>query len=176
MGGMIALELARLHPDLVDRLMLVATAAKNSARNNLLFHDWADWYETGSNRAAWFRTVLYWIFTERFFEEKALLEGSLEYLLGYPWPQSPQGLRKQVEAIARFDATSWLEQIVAPTCVQAGEHDLLMPLESSTSLVQQLPNAVLEVVKGAAHSVQTEQPEAFVRTVVNFLMPKLSCS
>lgn len=168
MGGMIALELSRHHPDLVERLMLVATAASNSPRNNLLFQDWADWYETGSNRAAWFRTVLYWILTEQFFEDQALLDASLDYLLQYPWPQSPQGFRKQIGVIAGFDATPWLKQVMAPTCVLAGESDLLMPQGHSEFLAQQLPNALLKVIKGAAHSVHTEQPEAFVKMVLEF--------
>ena len=168
MGGMIAMELSRQYPDLVDRLVLVATAAKNTVRNNLLFQDWADWYESGHDRAAWFRTVLYWILTKRFFENQPLLDASLDYLLKYPWPQSPQAFRQQVQAIADFDATSWLGLISAPTLVLAGEQDLLMPPGDAEYLVQQLPNAVLQVLPGAAHSVQTEQPEAFVQAVVNF--------
>ncbi|SJZ79726.1 Pimeloyl-ACP methyl ester carboxylesterase [Trichlorobacter thiogenes] len=169
MGGMIAMELSRQYPDLVDRLVLVATAAKNRVRNNLLFQDWADWYEAGTNRAAWFRTVLYWIFTKRFFENQPLLDASLNYLLKYPWPQSPQAFRQQVQAIAGFDATPWLGQVMVPTCVLAGEQDLLMPPGDSEYLAQQLPNAVLEVVKGAAHSIHTEQPEAFMQCLLEFL-------
>lgn len=169
MGAMVALQTAHCYPELVDRLVMVATAAKNTVRNNLLFQDWADWYEAGSNRAAWFRTVLYWILTEHFFENQALLDASLDYLLQYPWPQSPQGFRKQIEAIAGFDATQWLGEVMIPTCVLAGESDLLMPPECSAVLARQLPDARLQIVKGAAHSVQTEQPEAFVKTVLEFL-------
>ena len=169
MGGMIAMELSRQYPDLVGHLVLVATAARNTVRNNLLFRDWADRYEVESERAAWFRTVLYWILTEHFFENQPLLEAAQEYLLSYPWPQSPQGFRRQIEAIAGFDATQWLGEVMVPTCVLAGESDLLMPLECSAVLARQLPNARLQIVKGAAHSVQTEQPEAFVKTVLEFL-------
>ena len=168
MGGMVALECARCHPDLVERLLLAATAAHNTDRNNLLFLDWADRYEAGHDRAAWFRGILYWIFTERFFENKPLLDASLSYLLNYPWPQLPQAFRQQVQAIADFDATPWLGQVAVPTCVLAGGQDLLMPLEHSTYLAQQLPNAVLKVVTDAAHSVHSEQPEAFVQFVVDF--------
>lgn len=168
MGGMIAMELSRQYPDLVDRLVLVATTAKNSVRNNLLFQDWADWYESGSNRAAWFRTVLYWILTESFFKNQPLLDASLDYLLSYPWPQSAAAFRQQVQAIAGFDASDWLGQVMVPTCVLAGEQDLLMLPGDSEYLAQQLPHAVLEVVKGAAHSVHSEQPEAFVQAIVDF--------
>lgn len=171
MGGMVALECTRRHPELVERLLLAATTAKNPVRNNLLFQDWADLYDANLDRAAWFRSLLYWIFTERFFENQPLLDLSLDYLLNYPWPQSPQAFRQQVQAIARFDANPWLGQIAVPACVLAAEQDLLMPLEQATSLAQQLPNATLKVIKDAAHSLQTEQPELFVRAVVDFLNP-----
>lgn len=168
MGGMIAMELSRQYPDLVERLVLIATSCRNSVRNNLLFQDWADWYESGHDRAAWFRNLLYWIFTERFFQNSAMVDVVLTYLLSYPWPQSPQAFRQQIQAIADFDATPWLGRIAAPTLVMAGEQDLLMPPGDSESLAQQLLKAVLKVVQGAAHSVQTEQPEAFVHHVMDF--------
>ena len=168
MGGMIAMELSRQHPDLVARLVLVATSCRNSVRNNLLFQDWAAWYESGHDRAAWFRNLLYWIFTERFFQNSAMVDVVLTYLLSYPWRQSPQAFKQQVQAIADFDATPWLGLILAPTLVLAGEQDLLMPRGDSEFLTQQLPNAVLKILPGAAHSVQTEQPEAFVQAVIDF--------
>lgn len=171
MGGMIAMELSRQYPGLVARLVLVATSCRNPVRNNLLFQDWAAWCESGHDRAAWFRSILYWIFTERFFQNSAMVGMVLTYLLSYPWPQSPQAFRQQVQAIADFDATPWLGLITAPTLVLAGEQDLLLPLENSEYLAQQLPNAVLKVLPGTAHSVQTEQPEAFVRAVIDFLKP-----
>ncbi|ACD96098.1 alpha/beta fold hydrolase [Trichlorobacter lovleyi] len=171
MGGMVALECARRHPELVERLLLAATAARNPVRNNLLFQDWADLYDAGCDRAVWFRSLLYWIFTERFFEDQRLLQLTLEYLLNYPWPQSAAAFRQQIRAIAAFDARGWLGQLNVPTCVLAGELDRLMPLEQSNDLVRQLPDAVLTVLQGAPHSLQTEQPELFVRAVVDFLKP-----
>lgn len=63
--------------------------------------------------------------------------------------------------------------MIVPTCVLAGEFDLLMPLQQSADLAQQVPDALLKIVKGAAHSVHTEQPEVFVQLVVAFLNPAL---
>ena len=171
MGGMVALECARRHPELVERLLLAATAARNPVRNNLLFLDWADLYDAGYDRAAWFRGILYWIFTERFFQNSAMVDMVLMYLLSYPWPQSAAAFRQQVQALAYFDATLWLGRITTPVLVLAGEQDLLLPLENSEYLAQQLPNAVLTVLQDAPHSLQTDQPEQFVRAVVDFLKP-----
>jgi len=171
MGGMVALDCARRHPELVERLLLAATTAKNPVRNNLLFLDWADLYDAGYDRAAWFRGILYWIFTERFFQNSAMVDMVLMYLLSYPWPQSAAAFRQQVQALADFDATLWLGRITTPVLVLAGEQDLLLPVEQSNDLVRQLPDAVLTVLQDAPHSLQTEQPELFVRAVGDFLKP-----
>jgi pimeloyl-ACP methyl ester carboxylesterase len=50
MGGMVAMSYALRYPDALDRLLLVSTACQNSARNNVLFSDWAAWFAEGKNR------------------------------------------------------------------------------------------------------------------------------
>ncbi len=169
MGGMVAMALAHRYPQLVACLVLVAAVARNSTRNNLLFCDWADRLEAGERRAAWFRTILAWILTEQFFDNRQLLDATLTYLLSYPWPQLPAAFRHQVQAIAAFDATPRLRELTMPTRVLAGEHDILMPLEHAEYLARQIPGASLGIIKGAAHSLHTEQPQAFISAVTDFL-------
>lgn len=169
MGGMVALELAARYPELVDRALLVASAACNPARNNLLFADWADRYESGVDRAAWFRTVLAWILTEQFFENRVMLDGALVYLQAYPWPQSPAGFRRQVEALAGYDAGSRLDKITVPVCVIAGELDILLPLHCSEELAGRIPGAELVILKGAAHSIHSEKADLLAETIQTFL-------
>jgi len=171
MGGMVAFEVALRNPALVDRLLLVATTACNSARNNLLFADWADRYESVQERAAWFRSVLSWILTEDFFENKQVLDGALVYLLAYPWPQSTAAFRRQTGAIAGFNAKDRLDLLTPPTCVIAGEQDILLPLYCSEELANRIPGAKLVVIKGAAHSIHSEQPGKFVREILHFIEP-----
>jgi len=172
MGGMVAMECAHRYPDRVDRLLLVATTARNSARNKQLFRDWADWYAADYNRPAWFRSLLTWIFTERFFDNQQMVDGSVLFLLNYPWPQSADAFRKQVEAIAAFDATDWLDTIAVPTHVMVGSEDILLPPACSNQLAELIPGACISVIEGAAHSIHMEQPQLFVREIVTFLQQK----
>jgi pimeloyl-ACP methyl ester carboxylesterase len=169
MGGMVALELSLRCPELVQSMVLLASAARNSRRNNLLFADWADAAETESDQAAWFRTILAWILTERFFDAKEMVDAVLTYLRTYPWPQSAAAFRGQVEAIARYDATDRLGQVTVPTCVIAAEQDILLPLQHSEQLARGIPGAELQVVAGAAHSVHSEQPAVLVAAVGSWL-------
>lgn len=169
MGGMVALETALRWPERVQSMVLLASAARNLNRNNLLFADWADHCEQGTDQAAWFRTILAWILTDRFFDTTEMVDAVLTYLLAYPWPQSAAAFRRQVEALARYDATDRLGQVSVPTCVMAGELDILLPLHCSEQLARQIPGAVLQVIAGAAHSIHTEQPEALVTALITWL-------
>jgi pimeloyl-ACP methyl ester carboxylesterase len=172
MGGMVAMECAHRYPDMVDRLLLAATTACNSARNKLLFRDWADWYAADYNRPAWFRSLLTWIFTERFFDNQQMVDGSLLYLLNYPWSQSADAFRKQVEAIAAFDATDWLGTLAVPASIIVGSEDILLPPACSKLLSELIPAASLSVIEGASHSIHMEQPQLFIREIVTFLQQK----
>lgn len=169
MGGMVALEFAVRYPGMVEKLVLASSTVRNLARNNRLFDDWASAREAELDQSAWFRTIFTWIFTEMFFENGQRVDDVIRYLLGYPWPQSAQGFRKQVQAIAAFDGTALLPQISVPTLVLAGELDILMPLKHSVTLADGIAGAQLTVIEQAAHSVHTEQPEAFVSQVIAFL-------
>lgn len=169
LGGMIAISYACRHPLALDKLILAATSPRNSPRNNLLFSDLALACLTDTDRSAWFRSIFSWIFTEHFFEDRQVVDGAVSYLLEDPWPQSPQAFQRQVEAIAAWDGTADLLRITAPTCVIAGDRDILFPLEYSIQLAQQIPGASLKVIEGGAHSIHTERPDEFVRSVREFL-------
>ncbi len=173
MGGMAAMESALRYPEIVSQLVLVATAARNTVRNNEMFTDWADWYERGDDRSAWFRTIFCWILTERFFEDRQLLDASLIYLLNYPWPQSPASFRKQVEAISCFDFRNKLSLIQSTACVIAGGNDLLFPLKYSEELATGIPDAELVNIPEAAHSIHSEYPKELIHKVMAFCMNTL---
>lgn len=169
MGGMVALEVAMRYPEQVDRLILVASAARNPARNNQLFRDWADQYESGADRAAWFRTLFAWIFRSSFFDDQTQVDAALFYLQSYPWPQLPAAFRAQVEAIAGCDLTNLLHNVRHQTLVLAGSDDIMLPLSCSRYLAARIPSASLTVIEEAAHSVQVDQPERFVQEILAFL-------
>ena len=70
MGGMIAMDLAIRYPDMVDKLILEATAPKLNRRNTELFDDWVSFLKLGMDKHLWFRNIFYWIFSAGFFEDK----------------------------------------------------------------------------------------------------------
>jgi 3-oxoadipate enol-lactonase len=74
-----------------------------------------------------------------------------------------------IHAIARLNLTSRLQNIDCPTLVIVGEDDMGTPPAMSEELMQAIPSARLERIKGAAHLSNVEQPAAFNQCLRNFL-------
>ncbi len=56
-----------------------------------------------------------------------------------------------------------------PTLVIGGEEDITIPPENAAALGEGLPNSTLEIVPKAGHMANMEQPDAFNRTLLEFL-------
>lgn len=65
-----------------------------------------------------------------------------------------------------------LEKIQNKILVLHGEHDPIIPVESSRVLAAGLPNAKLEILSGQGHSTNVENPKLFVSKVNEFLFQR----
>jgi len=169
MGGFVALDCAVRYPDYVDNLILAATSSANSQRNNALFSDWASYLESGMNQKLWFRNVFYWLFSRCFFENEKILNEAIRFSIEYPYPQSKEAFKKQVQAIAEFNCLQDLSNITSKTLVICGQEDLLFPPEESLVLSEKIPDSGFSFIEKAAHSIHFEYPQAFVKIILDFL-------
>ncbi|MBF0119368.1 MAG: alpha/beta hydrolase [Desulfobacterales bacterium] len=169
MGGFVAMDIAIRYPGYVDKLILAATSSFNSERNKSLFSDWVSYIESGMDIKLWFKNIFYWIFSMRFFGNKGAVDEAVRLAIEYPYPQSIQALKNQVNAISKFNCTNELTKINSKTLVISGKEDILFPTEASAGLVKAIKGASLTVIDNAAHSIHMEQPKAFIDSVMNFL-------
>lgn len=63
-----------------------------------------------------------------------------------------------------------LERITVPVLIVVGDEDALTPPETSREMARLIPGARTTVIEGAGHLSNIEQPEAFNRAVLTFLM------
>jgi pimeloyl-ACP methyl ester carboxylesterase len=169
MGGFVAQLCAARYPELVDRLVLVGTASSNSRRNDVLLSDMAAALEAGAGLEAWFRDLFAWIFTRGFFDDNDAVAEAVRYAIDYPYPQSSDQFRRQVEAVLRFEPVD-PTLIHARTLVVTGAEDLLFPPDEGRALSEAILDAGFVVIPHAAHAVHTERPGIFVETVSNYLL------
>jgi 3-oxoadipate enol-lactonase len=113
---------------------------------------------------------------------RAMAEARVDILLAQP--ASPKVRSEVVETMSRIDSAAyrigaeavWLadqrgraEEIRVPTLVLVGDQDLVTPPELSNELVDLIPDARMQLIRGAGHLTNLEQPGEFNRIVEEFL-------
>jgi len=73
------------------------------------------------------------------------------------------------ERMAEHDAGDLLASIRTPTLVLAGDQDRFTPAHLSSRMVEEMPDAELEIVKGATHFGLLEYPDAIAKAIDRYL-------
>jgi pimeloyl-ACP methyl ester carboxylesterase len=160
LGGMVASELAATSPHRVDRLVLIAPMGL-----------WRDDHPvpdiSGVPRASLPELVL------------AEPDGPLAALLPVPDPNDPDALFRASQTMASILQFIWplpdhglskrLYRLQAPTLLVWGAQDKLVHPAYGDDFLAAIPGARLEIVEGAGHLPQLEQPERTIALITDFL-------
>lgn len=82
----------------------------------------------------------------------------------------PRTILRAIAHIMRDDVRPLLPEVRVPTLVVWGERDTLIPMAHAREFHEGIPGARLVVLAGAAHNPMVDRPEAFNRTVRDFLL------
>lgn len=162
LGAQVAAALAADHPDLVQRLVLVAGWPGNDdARLRLGFDVWSRLEKL--DRDLYVRFSILSVFSARYLSTLGD-DGIAELLSG----ESHPGLRRQIDLDLRVDLRDRLPRIAAPTLVIGCCRDQLIPVEQQRRLHAAIPGSrYTEIDSG--HVVMQEHPDEFVAAVRGFL-------
>lgn len=84
--------------------------------------------------------------------------------------QTPESHERQIEAlVSRPDAAAYLPDIKCETLVMVGRQDQWSPVSQHEHMVELLPNARLAVIEDAGHFAPVEKPDAVADLLVPFL-------
>ncbi|MFM7224189.1 MAG: alpha/beta fold hydrolase [Actinomycetota bacterium] len=167
MGGVIAQIIGVLHPERVRSLTLACTACRH--------HDWrkellAEWGGDVGRRgmAALFPDGMRWLIGSRLQRRFGVFVNVLARVLVQT---PPHAFAAQIDAIlaAPEALRDELVAITAPTLVITGSQDTLTPLGDAEELAELIPDSQLYVLRGAAHGLMAETPNAFNETVLRFI-------
>lgn len=167
MGGMIAQELAALHPALVHGLVLYSTSpafgkADGAWQQQFLQSRFAP-LDRGLGMAGLADTLVRGMFApdadrERIAEAAALMAGV-----------PAESYRAALSAIVSFNRLGELGRIAVPTLCLAGELDLNAPPAVVEKMASRIPGAGYICLPGVGHIANIEQPERFNNAVLKFL-------
>jgi 3-oxoadipate enol-lactonase len=162
LGGMVAMWVAAHAPERVDRLALLCTSAAFGQPDA-----WAQ--RAAAVRAGGTVAIADFVlgrwFTPSFAARQPdVVAWARQQLLDTP----AGGYAACCAAIEVMDLEPVLGNITAPTLVIAGEDDPATPPEYAKRIAAGIPEARLEVLPGAAHLANVEQPDAVNRLLLSF--------
>jgi 2-hydroxy-6-oxonona-2,4-dienedioate hydrolase len=169
LGGWVALDFAREHPERVERLVLVGPGGTtmNPAVMARIREDSLDAVRNPTEESVRRRVQLLMpdppdelvqCRLRIYSQPDALLKTELLLCLQDP------------EVRARNLLTDeHLRAVPHPTLLVGGDRDVVVPLDAVERMAQQLPNAQLAVMRGCGHWPQFERPEEFNAHVETFL-------
>jgi pimeloyl-ACP methyl ester carboxylesterase len=155
-GGKVALALATAYPELVKKLVIVASPIVNLPP------------EPGVRRASRRYSMLRGAakllppLRERMLDWGRNRFGSADYKAAGP-------LRPTMVRVVNEDWRPALPAIQAPVLLIWGSADTEVPLRVAQEAMELLPHAELVTLEGAGHFPFLDQPEAFAEAVVSFL-------
>jgi pimeloyl-ACP methyl ester carboxylesterase len=166
-GGSIAQQFAIDHPQLVRRLVLVASACRLAPAGRRMQRDLARYTLAGRPRRAWAATGPELAATA----VGGRLYGVLLWLSGPRLdPEDPCDMLVTIAAEDRFDAGPRLHRISAPTLIVAGDRDRNYTPELFRETAERIPGARLRLYPGKGHaSIATLSYKPAVGEVVGFL-------
>ena len=172
-GGRIAIDFALAYPEMVNKLVLVASAVSGWPVSEEIKQGWAKEeaaLEAGDVAQAVEINLQMWVDGPNRPPNKVpspirnRVRQMLIQLLNIPEAMDAgESLPLQPEAVNR------LAEITANTLVIVGDQDYTDLQEKSDLLTREIPNASKVVIPGVAHLPNMEKPEAFNQIVLNFL-------
>lgn len=164
-GGFVASTLAIRHGNKFDRLVLADTGISFSPEGKQSFHAMAE-----RVRQAGMSAIID-VAMKRLFPE--------DYNAAHPEvvterrnalvKTNPEFFAEACLALAALDLTSGIATIRNPSLVVVGELDAATPPKMARALARALPKAGLIEIPGCGHAPMAQAPEAFIKTISDFL-------
>jgi len=162
MGSLIALETAARNSDIVERLILVATAASMPVHEGLLA-------AAGANDASAAAMVMKWSLT-----------GKTGFGRPKPWVKTisdtfvdaaESGLMAKdfVACDSYKDTIAMAQKVRCPTLLLLGEHDIMTKPTAAQPLAAAIDDARIVIIEGVGHMLTLENPQETNEAISLFL-------
>jgi pimeloyl-ACP methyl ester carboxylesterase len=172
MGSFVAQDLAVLHPEKVNRLILYAASCggkENIPESPEVVKVLSDFV---NNRQVDLQKLLSTSFPSEWIKSHP---NSLENVPKAKEIVPPDTKKQQFNIVENWLATNWsgvcnqLSKISVPTLVITGTEDVSVPAANSLIIAEKIPGAWLVQIKGAGHALMNQYPEKLSTVLQTFL-------
>jgi 3-oxoadipate enol-lactonase len=167
LGGTVAMRLAIDHPDLVGRMVLVATSSRVGRAAAEWYRERAAMVERSDPRL---RETLDKDTADVYSQSPGEMEGGL--LIRRQSTADPRGYGNACAAMAGLNAAPLdpdLPRIEAPTLIVASDRDQHCPPKAAQIIAAGIPGSRLEILEGAGHPIPVEKPHELAGLMTGFL-------
>ena len=164
-GGMMAMEIAMEHPELVRRLILGSTSARVTEAQTRAVENWIRLAKAGDAAA------LYLAFGEAIYP-KDVFEQSRALLLAAAETVTDEDLNRFVilaEGLRGFDVEAELDKIACPVLVLGSTDDRVLGGEASARIAERVKDGELYMYDGYGHAVYDLAPD-YKERMLRFLI------
>ncbi|MEJ2036575.1 MAG: alpha/beta hydrolase [Maritimibacter sp.] len=166
MGARVAMEMAHLAPERIERLALLDTGihplkeGETAKREEIVRFAYDNGMEALAAR--WLPPMVY----EANQQNAALMQSLTDMVLR----KTPDLHARQINALVhRPDASAYLPGITCPVLLVVGRQDQWSPVAQHQDMLRLLPDARLEIIENAGHFAPVEQPDVVAGLLAEFL-------
>ncbi|KUI03733.1 alpha/beta fold hydrolase [Mycobacterium sp. IS-3022] len=180
-GGTVAIQYAIDHPKKVRRLVTIGGIGRSvfspgPAEGIRLLHEFAE-NPTKDRLVQWLHSMVYdkALVTDELIEERWTHATQPATLASARRMYSKAAFEQMVQAMEAADGPQpWaaMHRVKAPILITWGRDDRVSPLDMALIPMRTIPNAELHVFPNCGHWAMVEQRDAFVSTVLSFLLHK----
>ena len=160
MGSTIAQHLTLRNPELVRSLVLCSTWGRSDAYFRAMANSWRWMIDSAPDERSFYEGFLVWVYTRRAHDDGTVAR-IIDDAMAFPHQQPPEAMQRAIDSFRDHDLLDRLVDIVVPTLVIAGEHDLVTPPRLGREVADTIPGARFELMKGEAHQPFQEVPDRF---------------
>ena len=168
LGGFIAQYFAINHPYMVERLIFLATRARQSKAGKKYLTDCIENYQNSTSKEEFLSYLLPMAYAKEFLTTNRV-KAIIKKAENYPYPQPSYAFIAQAKACLDHNTDGIIHKIKAETLIIAGEEDKIMSIEDSIYMNNKILNSYLEIIPKSGHMIQIEKPEMLCQLIKNFI-------
>lgn len=169
LGSAVAQELAMARPDLVERLVLVATWSSSATQRHIRRHFESRLYALQHGPLDVYAQFAFWMSSPTLYDQEPDLQDVVEKLLREHMSTDVAGTAGHFRADLSHETTDRLPTLSVPTLVVHGDEDLITLPAYNRAVAAAVPGAQLVVLERAGHLGWLERAEELNAAVDAFV-------
>jgi pimeloyl-ACP methyl ester carboxylesterase len=165
MGGMIVMQFALDHPNMVEALVLADTAPSLFEDSIQTALEMASMSQKMTGEELAMATMSY-LFTPEFIKNQPAI---IQQMIKISDARDPSSTFRAAQGLATFNIKKRLKEIKIPTLIANGEDDQVVPLSAARYLEKNIKGAKLIVIPKGRHMSIIEKADQFNAAVLDFL-------